>query len=286
MRAAALAAVVVAGTACGDGGAPGGGFEHLPTLGAGPYEKLSLRVIYDLTADLGDPATLDTPEGLRFWFTRTERGAVTSEIWTALVTSIEASTTDLAPALAADQAWEEGSVRAPSLATLPDGRLALYYQGATAIGRAISGDGGRTWHKDPGPILEDATDPAVLILDGEVLVYHGRPDRPGIFREGATEPVVAGAIEPGVVGGRTAAGQVHIGLFYVQPPVEPGPLAIGYAGSFDGLRFVPFGGGAPVLDPPAPEERAPEAHIHADEGFLFFAEPNGATRAIDGAHHP
>ena len=270
--------------ACGGGGAPGGGFEHLPTLGAGPYEKVPVRLVYDLGADLGDPAVLDTDEGLRVWFTRTPSGAGTSEIDTALVTSPDQETNVVMPALAADQGWENGSVKAPSVVTLPDGRLALYYQGGTSIGRAISSDRGITWVKEAGPLLQDAVHPAAIVLDGEVVLYHGRPDGPGVYRQGLADPVLAGVEEPGVTGGWTPAGQLHVGLFYVQP--WEGGLAIGYAGSFDGVTFERFGDGEPVLDPLAPDERAPEVHLHPDEGFLFFAERNGTTQVVGLARHP
>jgi hypothetical protein len=284
VRALARIGLLVA-LGCGDGAAAGGGSEHLPTLGAGPYAKLPLRLVADATADLGDPTTHEGPDGLRLWFTRTPTGETASAIWTALLTSFDEPATDLRPALVADQAWEGDSLRAPSVIELPDGRLALYYQGGpSTIGRALSSDGGATWQKG-GPVLDGATDPAVLFFESDITIYHGRPGEAGIWRDGSPDPVLPGVSEPGVVGGRTAAGQVQIGLFYVQP-AEGGLLAIGYAGSRDGIAFEPFFEGQPVLDPDSPDERGPEAHLHPDQGFLVFGERRGSTQVIGGAVHP
>jgi hypothetical protein len=281
MRAAPLVTLLAFG--CGDGAAAGGGLEHLPTLGAGPYGALGIPLVRDLAADLGDPTARDEHDGLRLWFTRTPAGGG-SEIWTATLTSFEETATEIRPALAADQAWEMGSVRAPSVVELPGGDLALYYQGGpSTIGRAISADGGDTWQKE-GPLLEDASDPAALVVEGSVLLYHGRPGVPGVWRSDRAEPVIPGGSEPGAVGGLTATGRIQIGLFHVVP--WEGGLAVAYAGSHDGVTFVPSFAGEPVLDPDSPDERAPEAHLHADQGFLFYGERRGATSVIGGAVHP
>ena len=65
------------------------------------------------------------------------------------------------------------------------------------------------------------------------------------------------------------------------------PVTKAASGEYEAaVRLRPLGGGAPVLDPAAPDERAPAAHLHPDEGFLFFGERNGATQVIGAAHHP
>jgi hypothetical protein len=278
----AIAAAALLG-ACGGGGASGGGSEHLPTLGAGPYGKVPVRLVSDLTADLEDPTVLETEGGYRIWFTRTAHDGTEPEIWTAELTSLDEPASGLAPALVADRAWEEGAARAPCALRLGDGRLALYYQGGTSVGRAVSVDEGATWIKED-PLYADATDPAALAVDDRILLYHGRPGQDAVYLDDLPDPVLSGVSQPSAVGGRSAVGQMQIGIFYVQPWEDR--VAIGYAGSRDGRSFLPFFEGAPVLDPLSPEERGPSAILHSDRGVLFFSEPRGPARAIGAAVHP
>src|SRR5689334_2922851 len=144
---AAMAMVVVVLAACGIPGGEGGGSSHLPTSGGGPYEKPAgdsttpaeePYVIVDATADLTDPSVLPSSDGgFDIWFTRDAK-----EIWYAHLPTIH-DLPDVGPIVtfAADEAWEDGRVRAPSV--LDDGgdRRVMYYQGADdRIGRARSED--------------------------------------------------------------------------------------------------------------------------------------------------
>lgn len=311
-----LFTAVVLGGGCGMGGAEGGGADHLPTLGAGPYGKLRPTsgtpadepyVVVDAAANLSDPTALAWEGGLRLYYTRTPRGDGAAEIWRADLPSVRELPAETARALAADQPWEGGGVRAPSVARLDDARLALCYEGAGGVGLATSDDGGVTWRKASAPVVADAGDPALLVLEDVWLVYVTRRDASGIWRAeshdgGATftlspEPVLrprpdlALAFdrewlgEPAAVGGPTATGRHHVGLFYVGR-AHDGQHAIGYAGSFDGLTFERFMNGDAILDPRDPDERGPTAVLAADRGLLFFSERRVQTTAIAVAVHP
>lgn len=311
--------VAAAAASCGMGAAPGGGADDLPTLGAGPYAKLvdeegttaaeEPYLVVDLSADLTDPAVRREEDGaLRLWFSRIPRAGGSSEIWTARLESLADGAGPAAASLVAAEPWEAGHVRAPAVVEAGD-RLLLFYQGGTSVGRAESRDGGVTW-SDRREILPGAADPGVLVVDGVYFLYFTRPGEDGVFlalsHDGVTfsplaEPVLrprgapdafdaAWVGEPFPVGGRTAAGQLQIGLFYVGRSVPAGGdeprHAIGYAGSFDGRTFERFARGDAVLEPGPPDERGPAALLFPSSGFLFFAERRGQTLAIAGAHHP
>ncbi len=304
---------------CGVSGAEGGGTDHLPSAGAGPYAKATSNamtpaeepyVIVDATADLRDPSALAAAAGgFDLWFTHAP-SAAGSEIWRAHVTSITEKP-DVAPelALAPLEAWENGTVEAPSVVDLGDGRLVMYYQGggdaAPAIGRATSDDGGRTWMHE-GQVLLGGMDPSALIVDGHTFLYYGLPDGSGIALAEADaggafvisrNPVVrpsrtnsaafdqAWVGEPDAVGGKTSANQLHIGLFYVGRSSN-GTYAIGHAASSDGRAFLAFLGGAPVLEAEAPDERGPAAVLFPDHGELFFGQQRAARSVIAVATSP
>jgi hypothetical protein len=303
--------------ACGVGGAPGGGTDHLPSAGAGPYAKPEASpltpaeepyVIVDARADLRDPAALVSPAGgFDLWFTHAPADGGAVEIWYAHLPSVS-DKPDVGPelALAAADAWEAGSVESPSVVDEGDGRLVMYYQGggdaAPAIGRARSVDGGRTWTRD-GQVLADGADPSAVVVEAHTYLYFERGDAAGggigvaeaDGPDGAfvasPEPVlepsegdpeafdVRAVGEPDAVGGRTEAGQVHIGLFYVGTASNM-TRAIGHAASADGHTFMPFLGGKAVLEPGAPDDRGPAAVLFPDRGVLFFSQERAARTVI------
>src|SRR5687767_14322893 len=93
LRRGALAALLTLLPACGIPGGEGGGSEHLPTSGAGPYGKPESNpetpaqepfAIIETSADLSDPSALAARGGgFDVWFTRRLPGASTSEIGVA-----------------------------------------------------------------------------------------------------------------------------------------------------------------------------------------------------------
>jgi hypothetical protein len=300
---------------CGLNGGEGGGDAHLPTAGAGPYSKPSGSaktpaeepfVILDNSADLDDPAAIASARGgFEVWFSRTPTAGGATEIWHAHLPGItELPDRGPEPALAATEAWEQGDVEAPSVVDLGEGHLLMYYQGGGGIGRASSDDGGVTWSKD-GMVLAGVTDPSALVVDERTFLYFERPDGIGLATaEGPDGPFVlvpeavltpssgdpdafdrAWVGEPDVVGGKTAANQVHIGLFYVGRAGNSSH-AIGHVASADGRMFMPSMAGKPVLDAGAPDERGPSAVLFPDRGVLFFAQQRAARTVIAVATTP
>jgi hypothetical protein len=228
------------------------------------------------------------------------------EIWYAHLPS-PTDKPDVGPelALAAADAWEAGAVSAPSVVDEGDGGLVMYYQGggdAPAIGRARSDDGGRNWTRE-GMVLAQGSDPSAVVVDAHTYLYFGRAAASGggIGLAEAEGPdgafaVTPGAVlvpstgdpdafdllavgEPDAVGGRTVAGQVHIGLFYVGTSSNM-TRAIGHAASADGHTFMPFLGGKAVLEPGAPDDRGPAAVLFSDRGVLFFSQERAARTVI------
>jgi hypothetical protein len=320
LRLLALAVGLGAASACGTGGAPAGGNDHLPTSAGGPYGAPSNDpdtpaeepyVVVETGVDLSAPAARWRDGGFDLWFTRRPKGDPPGPA--SIAYARVADTTALPDAepvvvLTAAEAWEDGEVAAPSVVEI-DGRLVMYYQGGTtapAIGRATSSDGGRTWTRD-GMVLSDAVDPSALVIDGRVFLYVGRPDGSAIdvaeSLDGglsfARSPAPALAPRPGLVdgfdqvavgapdaaSGRTVTGQLVVGLFYTGQAAN-GVTAIGHARSADGRMFVRFFAGEAVLDAATPAERDPAAVLFADRGVLFVTLDRGGRSAIAAALHP
>jgi hypothetical protein len=273
--------------ACGLGGAPGGGSEHLPVSGVGPYADVADDpfVVADPTADLTSPTAIALPEGgFRIWYARA------GEI-------LRVDLPDVAPgaagepalALAADQPWEEGAVGAPSVTATPDGGLLMVYEAAGQVGAALSADG-LSWTKEAAP-LGAGHDPTAVYAGEERLVYVADG---GVIRRlggemvlqpspGATAFDAAAVGEPTAAFGTTVAGRVWVGLFYAGTSAA-GTTSIGFAGSDDGVAFtrpprersiltaargVNEGGPAPVFLP--------------DRAFLFYSRSKAGKRAIAAA---
>jgi hypothetical protein len=318
--------LVVAGSGLGCGmglfDEESGGADNLPTQGAGPYGKPDVDfdtpadepyVLADRQASLTDPTALARDDGgYRIWFARQVEDTVPSaEIWMAEIPTIF-DLPDVAPqaVMVADQAWEEGNVTEPAVIELAGGALVMFYRGgatAGAIGRADSNDGGRSWQKHPSnPLLTDAAEPTVALLDGRWQLYFTRPGTPGIFRAESTdgigwttdaEPVIVhrpdliGAFDrvavsdPHVAARHTQAGQSHFGLFF-NGLNDDGFASIGYAGSFDGVDWVRFFGPDPVLSGMPPSENSPAAVLGTTTGTLFFSEERLNRQRIGVAVHP
>ena len=320
MRRLSLIFVLCGGCGLGLFDDAGGGNRNLPTLGAGPYAKPELDFdtladepyVLDADAQLRDPAVLHRDDGgFRIWLGREpDNQPQQSEIWYAELASIH----DLAERgpeqiLVPDQAWEETRVAAPAVVDAGD-RLVMYYEGgvtARAIGRAESTDGGFIWTKDAGPVLEGATEPtAARLPDGSWVLFVTRTDQPGIFRADSADgvnftvadlPAVAArpdqatafdryaVSDPFLIVRETAAGQLHWGLFF-NGLARNDDVAIGFAGSFDGLAWERFGGPDPVLHPGAPVENGPAVVLEPARGYLFFDERSQSRQKITVAVHP
>lgn len=318
--AASCAAAVLAG-GCGLGwfGDDPGGADGLPVSGAGPYGKPDFDfdtpaeepfVVVDGSGSLFDPAALPRPDGgVRLWFSRLPDQAVDRhQIWRAELPGV-LELPDVGPeaSMAATEPWEQGQVRAPSVIDVGD-RLVMYFQGGVsdpAIGRAESTDGGATWTKDPAnPVLVGATDPAAAEAPGQILLYFTRPGVAGIFRAVSTDgasfaadpvPVlspradpdafdVGGVAEPFVLVEPTPAGAVHFAMFYTG--ADAGDVAIGYAGSFDGVVWQRFNGVEPILPAGGPTEHGPAAVVYADRALLFYDQLGLGRQRIGVALHP
>ena len=179
---------------CGSTGDSGGGAEHLPVSGAGPFTPLepdpSLDqinppfVLADTTADLDDPWVVDYGDQMALWVTA--RRANVTDIEHADSFALEQGFLPLVQAILPDRAWEAGAVSGASLIAgdpvVPGGIWILFYSGGGAIGWATAPaiTLGHNWTKAPGPALvadgaEEGTElssPAVVRLDDRVRVYY------------------------------------------------------------------------------------------------------------------
>ena len=179
---------------CGATGDSGGGAEHLPVSGAGPFTPLepdpSLDqisppfVLADSTADLDDPWVVDYGDQMALWVTA--RRANVTDIEHADSFALEQGFLPLAQAILPDRAWEAGAVTGASLVAgdpvVPGGIWVMFYSGGGAIGWATAPaiTLGHNWTKAPGPAIvadggEEGTElssPAVVRLDDRVRVYY------------------------------------------------------------------------------------------------------------------
>jgi hypothetical protein len=278
-------------------------------------------LLTDRDASYTDPACLRRADGgLRVWvgWVGDDDPPGSSRIGALELPSITAlPDVPLAEALAPSLPWEAGYVGAPTAVALPD-RLVLYYQGggdAPAIGRAESTDDGRTWSRAAAPVLADAAAPSAVVVGDTTYLFVTRPGQPGIWvaeAPGAAgtaftlrpdpavspRPGLAEAFDGASVGAPHVAvepagdGRTHWGLWFAGSPLDPeapdaGPggaeTAIGYAGSFDGVRWERFGGAAPVLDGPA---AGPCVLLDGPRGVLLFHEEERLRQALTAAVHP
>ncbi|HEX6838313.1 MAG TPA: hypothetical protein VF334_17170, partial [Polyangia bacterium] len=189
---AACALLMMSG--CGASGDSGGGAEHLPVSGAGPFTPLepdpSLDqinppfVLADTTADLDDPWVVDYGDQMALWVTA--RRANVTDIEHADSFALEQGFLPLVQAILPDRAWEAGGVTGASLIAgdpvVPGGIWILFYSGGGALGWATAPaiTLGHNWTKAPGPAIvadgaEEGTElssPAVVRLDDRVRVYY------------------------------------------------------------------------------------------------------------------
>lgn len=190
-----LASALLMIAACGATGGAGGGSQHLPVSGAGPFTPLAPDpsldainppfVLADNSADLDDPWVVDDGDEMALWVTA--RRANLTDIEHADSLALEQGFLPLVQAIVPDQAWEVGSVSDASLVAgdpvVPGGEWILFYAGGDgAIGWATAPaiTLGHQWTKAPGPALfgdggeegMQLSSPAVVRFDDRVRVYY------------------------------------------------------------------------------------------------------------------
>lgn len=267
------------------------------------------------TLDFTEPAIVARAGGGFIYFVTRESPdppVGDSEIWRgAIADPTQLPDEPLAPVLVADQAWEEGHVAAPSIVDLGGDHLLMFYEGGIAsvqLGRAESTDGGRTWQKAASPVLANAA-LASVATDGALwLAAFVRPGEPGIWLASSQDgsswtagsaPILlptgvadsfeeTGVSSPHLAWLVESTGRGHWALWYggLEDLPDPGDApryAIGYAASFDGMRWDRLGGGRPVLSAPA---GAPAVIVDGPRATLLFDAANGRRLAVGVALHP
>jgi hypothetical protein len=193
LRAALFAALLMM-QGCGATGDSGGGAQHLPVSGAGPFTPLepdpSLEainppfVLADNNADLDDPWVVDWGDQMALWVTA--RRANVTDIEHADALTLEEGFLPLVQAILPTEAWEAGAVSGASLVAgdpvVPGGIWVIFYTGGGSIGWATAPaiTLGHNWTKATGPALladgaEEGTElgsPAVVRLGDRVRVYY------------------------------------------------------------------------------------------------------------------
>jgi hypothetical protein len=243
---------------CGTGGDQGGGANHLPVSGGGPFAPLPALpgdqidapvALDDPGVDLDDPFVLANGAALTVWVTAHRAGGDVIE--RADGKSIRQGFGDLETALTADQPWEGGGVSAPSV--IPGWTLFYWAQGG--IGYATSQDG-HTWQKQPGPLIAGVGPPAAVRIGDEIRVYYLK-DGAIYAKQGQLEAlrdlgqIVAG-VPFGVALGRafarsapTAGGRLRHDLYFTVNTTTFSTC--GWAASYDALHFEVFP--TPIVDP-------------------------------------
>ncbi len=291
-----------------------GGADNLPTAGQGPFKRLRPDsdtigkepfVIEDRFTSDTDPTVLPREDGgARIWFARTPASGGASEIFYTEIESVTSGPV-VAPTLVfnATEAWEQGTVRGPSVVEVDD-KLVMFYEGGDSlkqIGRAVSSDNGATWTKDAGPVIT-GEQPSVALVDGNWFLAL-TTSNPGIwiadsedgetFQLRADPTLVAGGspeafdfenVSQPSLSVTVSADQTRFHLFYVGRSTLEGELvfAIGHAGSFSGTTFQ-RSGDAPVMDPEAPNEFAPAMFWEGSTSTLFFSEEASGARNLSMA---
>jgi hypothetical protein len=179
---------------CGVTADSGGGAEHLPVSGSGPFMPLAPDpsldainvpfVLADSGADLDDPWVVRYGDEMALWVTA--RRANVTDIEHADSFALEQGFLPLTQAILPDQAWEAGAVTGASLIAgdpvVPHGLWVLFYSGGGDIGWATAPaiTLGHKWTKAPGPALladsaeegAELSSPAVVRLGDRVRVYY------------------------------------------------------------------------------------------------------------------
>jgi hypothetical protein len=293
---------VVALGGCGATGGPGGGSSNLPVSGGGPFTVIGSQsndvidapvVLTDPAIDLDDPDLFADGDALTLWVTA--HRSTGDDIERADSKGLREGFGDLEKALVADQAWEGGSVSAPSV--VPGKPMLLFYQGAGGIGYATSDDG-HTWTKAPGPILPSLGPPAAVRIGGKIRVYYPKDgglsasDAPLSELSSFTDlgPLVDGVPFGSALGrafarsAKTPAGRIRHDLYFTVETGNPTvPTTCGYAASFDGSEFQVES--TAIVDPKQ-ITRGPSMAPYGARALLFWTERHGARAAIIAGTSP
>jgi hypothetical protein len=171
--------------ACATTGEEGKGDENLPTAGVGPFRKLDGEevpgvapfVLDDRNVLFREPCALDDNGDMILYAVGRFEGkdvivrSRSKDGRAFYGTSVDSGHT-VPIVLRADQPWEGAAVGGPYVIRNDAGFL-LYYSAAGGIGVARSVDG-LSFTKEPGPILADASGPAVYVgQDGKHHLFFG-----------------------------------------------------------------------------------------------------------------
>ena len=156
--------------------------------------------------------------------------------------------------------WETTQVHAPTVYTLSDGRIRMFYASGSSIGEAESTDGLRFTRVDP--------DPSTAII--EPVLGPASPAAPGSLLPNEKPPFDTARVDDPCASVRsTAAGRLQIRVLYTGVDVT-GASAIGFAGRFGETgRLVRQA--APVYSVGA-KESAPALFEIGDASYLYVQQ--------------
>lgn len=302
----------------GDGGGenlPNRGIIPFDKLEAPDGDESSVLpfVLVDAERDLDEPAIVTTDDGVDVYLQVTEesqasiqRASSSNGVDFGAVESV------LEPELD----WEGSWVGAPSVVSV-GGQLLLLYLGGTshrAVGLARSTDGGVTWTREAEPVFDPedviASPAAVALNDGLILFYAVLtvdeeeelvPTRilmasstDGLTWTGGEEVLSIGTgcanedgvevrcwdssyiTSPGARVSTSSIGRTVVDLWYTGGVSDDSN--IGFAGSFDDLRFERFPLN-PVLEDRGPEAAAFVAPFQ-DHLLMYYSDEHEGHRAI------
>jgi hypothetical protein len=282
---------------CGTGGDPGGGANHLPVAGGGPFAPLDSQpgdlidapVVLSAPVDLDDPFVIGDGAALTVWVTAHHQNGDTIERADAL--SVRRGFGELETALTADQPWEGGGVSAPSLIS----GWIMFYFARGGIGYATSSDG-HTWQKQPGPLIAGAGPPAAVRIGDEIRIYYpkdgaihasqGTPDNLrdlGVMVDGAPYGISLGRVF--ARSAETPAGRLRHDLYFsVATATLP---TCGWAASYDGASFEVYS--RPIVDPKQSIHACAMTPYQADgvdSALALWIQQRGARQVLFAGKSP
>ena len=251
-RLVTLGGTLLVALSCATTGASGEGDRNLPTVGVGPFRKLTPAevkeiapfVFDDRVALYREPAVLAEGNGAIMYVVAKQKGAdVIVRTRADDARAFYGSTSDFGKAppvvLAADRPWEGASVTGP-FAVRVAGGITLYYAAAGGIGVATSTDG-FAFRKEPLPVLvrdpasawetTEVRAPSVLILtDGRIRMFYS--SGVSIGEAESTDGVHFTRVDPDP---STATVEPVLGP---APPARPGSLLPNEKPPFDTARVA------------------------------------------------
>lgn len=297
--------------ACGTGGDSGGGADHLPVAGGGPFAPIEMEegdlidapvVLTDPAVDLDEPDVFANGDALTVWVTAHRANG--DEIDRADAPSLRKGFGDFEVALKADQSWEGSGVSAPSV-VMGNPNL-LFYWAEGGIGAATSSDL-HNWTKVQGPIIPSVGPPAAVRIGNTLRVYYVK-DGSLFASEGSLDQLKElGEMVHGVPFGnaigrafaraaQTPVGRLRHDLYFT---VETSDLSgdagssmtaaetCGWASSYDGLHFDVFG--TAIVDPKQTTRgptMTPYQADGVDSALLLWIQRRGARAVVFAGKSP